>query len=334
MDYKSILKDLKAKKYAPVYFLQSEEPYYIDTIVNYIENEVLSEGERSFNQVVLYGKESTTRQIIDQAMQYPMMASHRVIIVKEAQTLGKFEDLKDYIANPSEQSILVLAYKHKKLDKRKKAIWTALKKSAVILETKKIYDNQVPALITSLAQEKGLNINPQVAQLIAEHLGTDLSKINNELEKLNVNLAEGSSVSLEDVQTYIGINKDYNVFELQKAIGLRDKKKSYNIIQYFSSNSKSNPIQMNIGALYSYFSKVFLAKKFANADNRTLAAKMSMNPYIVGEYKTAAKNYSLGQIRNALTLIYDMDKKCKGLKGRKYTDLDIYQEFLFNLYNH
>ena len=214
MDHKGILSELGKGNYAPVYFLQSEEPYYIDVIVNHIENKVLDEAEKSFNQVTLYGKETDFKQVIDQSLQFPMMASHRVVIIKEAQEMSSIEKLADYIAKPSPQTILVIAYKHKKLDKRKKKIWTALKKNAVVLESKKIYDNQVPSIIANMAKEKNIKLSSQMAGMIAEHLGADLAKINNELDKLALNLDSTTEVTMDHVETYIGISKDYNVFEL------------------------------------------------------------------------------------------------------------------------
>lgn len=333
MTHSAILKELKAKKYAPVYFLQSDESYFIDEVVSYIEEKVLDEGEKSFNQVVLYGKETNFKQIMDQARQFPMMASHRVVIVKEAQEMSSFEQLTSYIDQPSEQTILVLAYKHKSLDKRKKKIWSALKKNAIILETKKIYDNQIPAHIVDIAKSKKLVISPKVAQVMAENLGASLSKINNEINKLSLNLEPGTEVTLEHVENYVGISKDYNIFEFQKALGQREKTKAYKISEYFARNSKSHPIQMHVGSLYNYFCKLLIAKKYERADNRTFAAKVKINPFFAGEYKNAAKNYTLLQIRNGLEQVHVMDKKSKGLSGRNNENLGIYQEFLFRLFN-
>ena len=282
--------------------------------------------------MVVYGKEVDFKQIIDQALQYPMMASHRVVIVKEAQELSTIEKLADYIEKPSPQTILVIAHKHKKLDKRKKKIWTALKKNAVVLETKKIYENQVPGLISNLANEKKIKVNARVANLIAEHLGTDLSKINNELDKLALNLDDGTEVTMAHVEKYVGISKDYNVFELQKAIGMRDIHKAHKIVLHFSRNSKSNPIQMNIGALYNYFSKLFIAKKYQNADSKSFASAVKVNPFFANEYKAAAKNYTVPQIKQAFKLVHVMDKQCKGVERKSGNELGIYQQFLHSLF--
>lgn len=327
----AILKDLKAKKYAPIYFLEAEDAYFIDVIVNYIEKEVLNEGERSFNQVVLYGKETHFKQILDQAMQFPMMAERRVVIVKEAQELISMDGLEGYFKSPSEQTLLVLAYKHKKMDKRKK-IWKALSEHAVILKTKKIYDNQIPALVMDIAKEKGLDIPTKVAHMISESLGSNLSKIANELDKLSLNISEGSSVTMEMVEKYIGISKDFNVFELQKAIGQKDKKKAYQITRYFARNSKAHPIQRNIGALYNYFSKLFIAKKYARASKAELASAVGINPFFVEEYKRAAANYDIAQLRGAFMEIHKMDMRCKGVDSRHMDLNGIYQEFLYKLF--
>lgn len=333
MTHQQILSDLKSGKVAPLYFLHAEESYFTDTIVNYIEDELLDEAEKSFNQVVLYGKESDYKQVLDQAMQFPMMSKYRVVIVKEAQEMRSFENLEAYFNNPSEQTVLVIAYKHKKLDKRKKKIWNAFKNNAVILDSKKLYDNQIPAYIQSMSSEKGIKVNPRIAALITEHIGSDLAKISNEIDKLALNLPEGTEVNLKHIESYVGISKDFNIFELQKAIGQKDKIKAYGIIKYFSQNPKAHPIQMNVGALYNYFTKLFLAKKFINADDRSFASKLKVNPFFTREYKVAAKNYNLAEIRNALNEIHELDKKSKGVGTRNSDQLGMYQEFLFKIFS-
>lgn len=333
MDYKKILTDLKKKEYAPVYFLQGEEPYFIDQIVDYIDQNVLSEGEKSFNQVVLYGKETDFKQVVDQAMQFPMMSSHRVVIVKEAQSMTTLDKLETYLKNPSQQTILVIAHKYKKVDKRKKGFWTAIKKNAVILETKKLYDNQVPQYIIAMAKDNKLSIDNKTAFILSEHLGNDLSKIANEIDKLALNMPEGSTIDANHIQQYVGISKDYNVFELQNALGRKDKAKAYAIIKYLAQNSKANPIQRNIGSFFNYFSTLFVAKKYEKADDRTFASKAKVNPYFAKDYKAAASNYTMPQIKRAFKLIHQMDKSSKGVEVRRSTDMGIYQEFLFKLFS-
>ena len=332
MDHSKILEDLHLKQYAPIYFLHGDESYFIDQISDYIEHNVLDEGEKSFNQIVLYGKETEFKQVLDQAMQYPMMAPYRVVILKEAQSMNGLDKLADYFSNPAEQTILVIAHKHKKFDKRKKKAWDALKKNAVILETKKMYDNQIPGFISNVSKSLGIKIDNKAAYLLAEHLGNDLSKISNELEKLKLNLADAEEISLDHIQKYIGISKDYNMLELQASIGRRDKLKAYSIAKYFSENKKAHPIQRNIASLYYYFSVLFMAKKFERADDKVLASKARINPYFVRDYKAAARNYSVPQIKRAFRLLHDMDKSSKGVEVRRATDLGIYQEFLFKLF--
>lgn len=332
MDYKAIITSLKNKDFSPVYFLHGEEPYFIDQVVEYAEKNILVKGERSFNQVVLYGKETNFKQVFDQARQFPMMASYRVVILKEAQSMKNLEQLESYFANPAPQTILIVAHKHKSIDKRKKKLWNAIKSNAIVLETKKLYDNQIPAYIISLAKEHKLSIDNKTAFVIAEHLGADLSKIANEIEKLALNVEPNSSISIDHVQEFIGISKDYNVFEFQKALGHKNKTKAYQIIKYYSQNKKAHPIQMNIGSLYGYFQKLFIAKKYEKGDDRTFASKLKVNPFFAGEYKQAARNYSVPQIKNAFKLIHEMDKKSKGVESRRADDLGIYQEFLYKLF--
>ncbi len=332
MDHNKILSDLKSGNFAPIYFLHGEEDYFIDLVSDYIEDNILNEGEKSFNQVVLYGKEVDFKQVTDQVMQYPMMASHRVVLVKEAQSMSSLAELAPYFSNPSESSILVISHKHKSFDKRKKKAWDALKKNAVILESKKLYDNQIPAYITGIANEHQLKISNKTAFIISEHLGNDLNKISNEIEKLRLNLNEGTEITADHVQEFIGISKDYNIFELQKAIGSKNKMKAYSIVKYFSENKKTHPIQLNIGSLYNYFSTLLIAKKYEHKDDRVFAQKAKINPYFARDYKSAAKYYSYPQIRKSFELLHQMDKASKGVESRRFNELGLYQEFLYKLF--
>ncbi len=333
MTYNAILSELKSKKYSPIYFLESDEAFYIDQIVDQIENNVLDEGEKAFNQVVLYGKETDFQQVLDQVMQFPMMSSHRVVILKEAQEMRGFEKLTGYFNNPSASSILVIAYKNKKFDKRKKKTWDALKKNAVILETKRIYDNQLPGIIKQLGKDNAINIGDKEATLMAEHIGSDLNRINNEIIKLRSVLKEGEILSTDHIQEYIGINKEYNIFELQNALGSKDKTKCQKIIYFFSKNAKTNPIQMHIGALYNYFSKLYLAKKFARGDKSVLASKLKVSPYFVNDYRSASLNYKVDELNQIFKALHQMDKRSKGIESRHFDYLGAYQEFIHTALN-
>lgn len=332
MNHIKIISDLKSGQIAPIYFLHGEESYFIDEVSDYIEDHILNEPEKAFNQVVLYGKETDFKQVLDQAMQFPMMSERRVVIIKEAQSMRNIESLTDYFLKPSPQTLLLIAHKHKAFDKRKRKTWDALKKNAIILESKKLYDSQVPNYIINLAKDNQLKIDNKTAFIIAEHLGNDLNKISNEIKKLRLNLDKGTSINLDHVQEYIGISKDYNIFELQKAIGTRNKMKAYAIVKYFSENKKAHPIQMNMGSLFNYFSKLFLAKKYERLDDRTFASKTKINPFFAKEYKQAAHNYSLAAISQAFELLHKMDKSSKGVETRRYDELGLYQEFLYQLF--
>ena len=237
MTYPQIIKELKAKKYSPIYLLHGNEPYYIDKISRYVEENVLTEGEKSFNQMIMYGKDTDHKTLIDTCSRYPMMASHQVVILKEAQEMKTLKELLPYIEKPVHTTILVICFKHKKFDGRTK-FGKLVKQKALIFESKKLYDNQIPDWIQSYLKDKKLSISPSASVLVAEYLGENLSKVSNELDKLAINLAPGTEVNEKHIQEQIGISKEYNVFELQKALGAKNVVKSNRIINYFISNPK------------------------------------------------------------------------------------------------
>lgn len=232
MTFSQIIGDLKKKQYQPVYFLHGNESYFIDAIADYIEKNVLSDGEKSFNQTILYGKEIEFKQVVDTARRYPMMAPHQVVIIKEAQEMRTLKELATYIEQPAQTTILVICHKHKRFDSRTK-LGKLLKKKAVVFEAKKLYDNQLPDWIHNYLQDKGFSIKPAATALIAEYLGTDLSKVVNEMDKLAINLPRGTNITQQHIQSNIGISKDYNVFELQKALGQKQVTKVNRIVKYF-----------------------------------------------------------------------------------------------------
>jgi DNA polymerase-3 subunit delta len=266
MTANDILKDLKNRKFKPLYLLHGEEPYFIDRIGNFIEDHVLTDAEKGFNQTVLYGKDTDVMAVLNAAKRYPMMADYQVIIVKEAQDMkwGKEDDDKkginpvlSYLENPLSSTILVFCYKYGKFDKRKKA-YKAIEKHGLVFESASLYDNKIPGWIESYATEKNYRISVQAAVMLCEYLGNDLSKIANELDKLMLNIAAGQEIGLKDIQDNIGISKEYNVFELQSALIKRDVLKANQIINYFEANPKANPIVLILGNLNNFFSKVLL----------------------------------------------------------------------------
>jgi len=313
MTYLEILKDLKAKKYSPIYFLHGNETYFIDTISNYIEQEVLGEAERAFNLTVLYGKDADHLAVVDSARRYPVMAERQVVLVKEAQDMKSLAELTTYIEKPLESTILAICYKHKKFNFNSK-FGKLLKQKAVVLDAKKLYDNQVPDWIRDYLKSKKFAIKPAAAELLGEYLGTDLSKIVNELDKLTLNLPQGTEISEKDIEENIGISKDYNVFELQRALGTRDVLRANRIVQYFAANPKNNPLPMVIGSLYNFFSKLYMLQFLRNApEKEVLAALKLRSAYFLREYRTAATNFSRDKTEEVIGLLREYDLKSKGV---------------------
>lgn len=328
---RTIINDIKAGNIAPLYFLMGEEPYYIDGIANFIENNVLSEEERGFNQMVLYGRDVSVDDIVSNAKRYPMMAERQVVIVKEAQDLARtIENLVPYAENPQPTTVLVICYKYKTLDKRKKLMKTVVK-NGVLLESKKLYENQVPDWIRRVLAGKGYTITPKAAQMLVEFLGNDLSKVNNELEKLQLILEPGEQITPQHVEENIGISKDFNNFELQNAIGVKDVKKAFGIVQYFSQNPKNHPIVMTVALLYNFFSK--LLKYHALTDKSEAPKALGVSPYFVRDYETAARNYSMKRVSAIITSIREIDMKSKGVGAANLPQGDLLKELLVKIFD-
>lgn len=331
MTYQEIIKNLQNKKYAPLYLLHGDEAFFIDKISQYIEKNVLTDGEKAFNQAVLYGKEIDFKQVVDEARQYPMMASYRVVIVKEAQEMKSLDKLEQYIENPSPQSIVVLCHKHKKLDKRKK-FYKKAGSAGIVFESKQLYDNQLPAWISDYLLNFGYKIDYNASMMVAEYLGNDLSKISNELDKLMLNIEKNATIGIEDIQEQIGISKDYNVFELQKAIGSKDVEKIFRIIQYFSENEKAHPLPLVIGNLYSFFSKLYItAFNLKTPDNQLQKLLGLPSPYFVKEYKSAAANLGFEKIKSTFFALKKADLSSKGYGSRNQTSKGTLQELAIDI---
>lgn len=348
MDYKEILSDLKAKKYKPVYFLMGEEPYFIDTISDYIEKNILDDGEKEFNQTVVYGKDIDLLTIISAAKRYPMMSERQVVIVKEAQNIrnlagkdkgvddesGKEDKIKNpllaYIENPQPSTVLVFCYKYKTIDKRT-ALAKSLAKNAVLFESKKLYDNQVPDWIIQYLKSKKYTVEPRACAMLTEFLGTDLSKVSNELDKLMITLPPGTEINADHVQQNIGISKDYNVFELQTALGKKDILKSNRIVNYFAANPKDNPMVMNVASLFGYFSKLLKYHALADKSRANAAAALGVHPFFVGDYESAARNYPPGKLKQIFSDLREYDLKSKGYENSSSTEGDLMKELVFKI---
>ncbi len=328
---KSIINDLKNGKTKPIYFLMGEEPYYIDGISKYIEQHILTEDEKGFNQTVLYGRDVSIEDIVGNAKRYPMMAEKQVVIVKEAQDLSRtIENLLSYAENPQPTTVLVICYKYKTLDKRKK-LAKAIAKTGILFESKKLYDNQVPDWIKRVLAVKGYTITPKAAQMLVEFLGSDLSKVNNELEKLQLILKPGEQITPQLIEENIGISKDFNNFELQNAIGERNMKKAFAIVQYFSQNPRNHPLVVTVGMLYGFFAK--LLKYHALSDKREAAKALGVHPFFIKDYQTAARNFPMKKVSAAIAAIREVDMKSKGVGAANLSEGDLLKELLVSIFN-
>lgn len=310
-----------------------EEPYYIDKISEFIEETILTEEERGFNQMVLYGRDVTVEDIVSNAKRFPMMAERQVVIVKEAQDLSRtFDKLDDYAKKPQPSTVLVLCYKYKTVDKRK-AVYKAIKKSGVVFESKKLYDNQVPDWIKRVLSPKGYTITPKASQLLVEFLGTDLGKINNELEKLQIVLPKNTQITPEHIEENIGISKDYNNFELRKAIGARDSVKAFKIVQYFADNPKDNPMVVTVALLFNFFSQLLQLHGMKDRNPRSVASALRVNPYFVNEYLDAARNFPMRKVSQVVALLREFDVKSKGVNSNAVPQGDLLKELLVKILN-
>jgi DNA polymerase III subunit delta len=321
VSYDQLITDLQSKKYSPIYFLHGEEEYYIDKLVQYFEDNIISEDAKAFNYTVVYGKDiQSPRQIIDLASQFPMMSDKILVIIKEAQEFKALKDLVDYVKKPVPHAIIVMAHKHKKIDKRI-SIAKELEKH-VIFESTKMYDDKLPSWIANLAKQKGLKLDNQIAALLAEYLGNDLSKIENEIDKLVLSIGKDKTITMDVIQDQIGISKEYNVFELQKAITEKDRSKAYLITKFLGQNAKDNPIQMLTSNLYGYFLKVLIASQNLQEGDAVLQKKLGLSSaYFLKDYKAAAKNYNQDKLKAIIQRLQVTDLQSKGV-GTKYNDDD------------
>ena len=329
---KRLIQDIQARRFAPIYFLMGDEPYYIDRISEFLADNVLTESEKGFNQMVLYGKDTSVDEIVAQAKRYPMMSEYQVVIVKEAQHLSRtIEQLAVYSGQPQPTTILVICFKYKTLDKRKKLIKTLNSGNSVVFESKKLYENQVGEWIIKVMSGSGLKISLKSAALLVEYLGVDLSRISNELDKLKIILAKGSEITPELIEKHIGISKDFNNFELKKAIAERNVSKATQIINYFAQNPKENPFVLTVSLLHSFFTQLLQYHGLSDHNPKHVAQALRINPYFVSEFITASKFYSMKQVSHVLGVLREMDLKGKGVGASALSQRDLLQELLFKI---
>ena len=328
-----IVNDIKAGNIKPIYFLMGEESYYIDKLSDYIEKKVLSEEEKGFNQTVLYGRDVTIEDIVSTAKRYPMMAERQVVIVKEAQDLIRTIDkLESYAENPMPTTVLVFCYKYKTLDKRKK-LTKLIAKNGVVFESKKLYENQVGDWIKRVLAGKKYTIEPKAAAMLVEFLGTDLSKINNELEKLQIILPAGSAITPKDIEENIGFSKDFNVFELRKALGERNQLKAYTIAENFAQNPKDNPMVVTTSLVFGFFIQLLKYHGLKDRNPKNVAAVIGVNPFFLKEYDVALKNYPMKKVSQIVGALRDIDVKSKGVGANALSQSDLLREMLYKIFN-
>jgi DNA polymerase-3 subunit delta len=328
-----IVNDIKGGNIKPIYFLMGEEPYYIDKLSEYIEKNILTEDEKGFNQTVLYGRDVSIEDVVSTAKRYPMMSDKQVVIVKEAQDLSRTIDkIESYAENPMPSTVLVFCYKYKTLDKRKK-VTKLLAKNGIVYESKKLYENQVGDWIKRVLAGKKYTIEPKASAMLVEFLGTDLSKINNELEKLQIILPAGSTISAKDIEENIGFSKDYNVFELRKAIGERNQLKAYKIADNFAQNPKDNPIVMTTGLVFGFFIQLLKYHGLKDKNPKNVASVLGVNPFFLKDYDVAIKNYPMKKVSQIVASLRDTDVKSKGVGANSMSQADLLREMLYKIFN-
>lgn len=333
---KKILTDLKAGRYAPVYTLQGEETYYIDLISNYIEAHALSESEKSFNQIIIYGKDSPVHAILTHARRFPMMAERQVVIVREAQDIPDLQKetggklMLEYISRPVPSTVLVLCHMHKALDKRRE-LGKKIDQLTVSATFKKPYENQLPDFVLELVKDRGAKMDDAGVRVLCEYIGNDLNRLSNEIDKILIDTTKGETISAEKVMTKVGVSKEYNIFELQKALIQKDFLLSAKIVNYFESNPKRNPMIPMVAFLYSFFSKLLVAASASDKSERGLVTALKISPFAAKDYTNALQRYPIFKIAENISLIKEADLKLKGVNAGSESDGQILKQLVFRL---
>jgi len=313
-----------------VYWLEGEEEYFIDKAIEFAEHHILNESEASFNLSVFYGKDANWADVVNACSRYPMFAERQVVLLKEAQQMRDVEKLESYIENPLSSTVFVISYKEKKLDARKKFA-KLVKEKGVLISTKKMYERELPQWTQELIQSKQLTITQKGLALLVDHIGNDLVRIENEIDKLSVNLGKRTTITEDDIEQYIGVSKDYNVFELQSALAAKDLARSIRIIQYFEANPKAAPIQLVLPSLYSFFSKVFMVFGAGTSDEKSVATAIGVNPYFMKDYMQAAKLYTYPGVEKALLLLHNYNLKSIGVGSTGTEDASLLKEMVVKM---
>ena len=330
MDHKQIIKDVESGKFEKIYFLHGEEALFMDMITDAIVKHALQEHERDFNQTIIYGKEADALSLISEAKGYPMMAERRLVVLKEAQDFRGIEDLLPYFEEPNEQTILVINYKYKKYDSRKKSIKAAAK-NGIVFKSEKVKEYRLPDWIKSHVISKGYSISPKASMLLAEFLGNDLSRIVNEIDKLEILVEKGTTINEIHIEENIGISKDYNVFELINAVGARNVEKANRIVDYFDHNPKATSIIVVVSNLFNHYSRLMRIHFLENKSRDSIASALKVHPFVAGELLNSSKIYKPKKIAANIAVLHEYDLKSKGVGNSSFTHGQLMKELVFRL---
>lgn len=330
MSSEKIISEWKSGVFKPIYWLEGEEPYFIDQIMNYAENKILNESEAGFNLTVFYGKDADWAAVVSACRRYPMFAERQVVLLKEGQQMKDIEKLESYIAKPLSSTVFVVALKDKKIDGRTN-LSKLIKKNAEVFQTKKIYENQLPDWTKSMILSKGYDISQSALQLLIDNIGNDLSRLNNEVEKVCINLGNTKKIDENAIEKYVGISKEFNAFELQAAIGKKDLAKAIRIIQYFEANPKAAPIQLILPSIYSYFSKVYSILGMDDRSENGVKGLFNNNFYAAKEGLAAAKMYGMQGTEKVLLLLHEYNLRSIGIKDSGTADADLLKEMVVKM---
>ena len=330
MSHEKIITEWKKKLYKPFYWLEGEEEYFINKVMDYAEHNILNETETGFNLTVFYGKDAAWPDVINACRRYPMFSERQVVLLKEAQQMKDVEKLELYVENPLGSTVLVVSYKDKKIDGRTKFA-KLLKERGVLLTTKKIYENQLPQWTEEIVNNHGYEISRKAIMLLVDHIGNDLSRIENEIEKILVNLGTRKTISEDDVEQFIGISKEFNVFEFQNALAAKDLSNCIRIIQYFEDNPKAAPIQLIFPSLYSFFSKLYMIHGLNSRDEKTVAASLGVNPFFVKDYLKAVNAYSFPAVEKAILLLHHYNLRSVGVADIGTEDASLLKEMVYKI---
>ncbi len=330
MSVDKILTEWKTKQIKTIYWFEGEEEFYINKLVDYAEHHLLPESEKAFNLSVFYGKDADWNTIFNTSRRNPMFAEKQVVILKEAQQMRDIDRLEGYIQHPLSSTILVVSYKDKKVDGRSK-LAKLLKEKGELYSTKKLYDNQLPEWTSELVQTKGKTIGQKALMLLVEHIGNDLNRLDSEIDKVLINLGDRKNITEDDIEQFVGVSKEYNVFELQNALARKDLSKAIRIIGYFESNPKAAPIQQILPTLYNFYSKTYMLFGQTGYDEKTAAASIGVNPFFIKDYLLAAKNYAYEGVETVLLLLHEYNLKSIGVNSINAEDGSLLKEMVVKM---